>query len=358
MPDIFVDDIPEMLIATLPYIQRDQPVFEAQDLQEYPALDQLMRKDRALIEDGGGTSVEVPIVLASTSRARGVALDDPDEVNIGHTSKYINVPWRHSKTDYGYERRLLLMNSTSEERIYNYMAQERNAGWMDFYKYLETTFWSLTASTNTIDSWGLHNWIVYNSSTGFNGGHPSGYSDVGGISATTYAKWNNYTFNYTNMSEDDFMVKAWKMRLRTGFKRPTRIDDYYNGMGDQNQYYVNLDTSLGIAQLAESRNENLGFDVGPDSRATFGGNPINWVPAFDGEFDTPPTLTTTTSNPFYQINWKYFGFVFLKGDYLHEDGPMQLPDRHNTYGMFVDLTHNSYCKSRRCQGVGAKSAPV
>ncbi len=357
MPDIFVDDIPEMLIATLPYIQRDQPVFEAQNLQEYPALDQLMRKGRALIEEGGGTSVEVPIVLSTTNRARAVALDDPDEVQLGHTSKFINVPWRHSKTDYGYERRLLLMNSTSEERIYNWMTQERNAGWLSFYEYLENTFWSLTSVSDTLNSWGLHNWIVYNSSDGFTGTLPSGYSDVAGIVPASFPKWTNYSFTYTNMSEDDFMTKAWKMKLRTGFKRPTKIEDYYTGMGDQNQYYVNLDTSLAIAQLAESRNENLGFDIGPDSRATFGGNPVNWVPAFDGEFDAAGTITAAAA-PFYQINWKYFGFVFLKGDYLHEDGPMQLPDRHNWYGVFVDLTHNTYCKSRRCQGVGAKSAPV
>ncbi len=359
MSQIHVSDIPEMLVATLPLIQRDQPVFEAQNLQEYPAVEQLMRKGRALIEEGTGTSVEVPIVMTGSNRAKGVTLDDPDEAQFGHTSVMQQVQWRHSKTDYAYERRLILMNSGSEERIYNYMTQERNVGWLSLYEYLENIFWSLTAVGNDVDAYGIHNYIVYNATTGFTGTVPSGFTTVAGVNPTTYPKWTNYSANYTNISEDDFMPKMWSMKDRTGFKRPMKIEDYYSGMGDQNQYYCNRDTLNQIRQLAQARNEDLGFDIGADGsgRPVFDGNPINRVPAFDGEFDFPGTIASTCG-AIYQINWKWLGFVFLKGDYLHEDGPMQLPDRHNWYGVFVDLTHNLYCKSRRAQGVMAKSAPV
>lgn len=353
MPDLMVDDIPEMLVATQADIQRDNPVFEATDLQEYYALDQMMRKGRAKKESGNGTSVQVPIVLDVTNRAEGVTLTTPDRAQFGHTADMIDVPWRHSRTNYAYERRLLAMNSGSPERIYDYLVQERNAGWQSFYDYLERVSWGFTPATNTIDAWGIGNWIVYNATEGFNGGTPTGYNDVAGVS---HAKYKNYTAQYTNVTADNFMRLARRMKLRTGFKSPKRVQDYYDGVGDQNQYYTDLETLMAIEALAESRNENLGWSIGWDGRATFGRNPINWVPAFDGEFDFAAVMAAS-SNPFFQINWSSFGYVFLKGDYLHEEKPTKLPDRHNWFGVWVDLTHNSYCDCRKRQGLLAKADP-
>lgn len=354
MPELMVDNIAEMLVATQPDIQRDHPVFEGSNLQEYFALDQMMRKGRAKKESGTGTSVQVPIVLELSKRAEGVTLTTPDNAQFGHLSQMMDVPWRHSRTNYAYERRMLTMNSTSPERIYNFLVQERNAAWSDFYEYLEWVNWRYTPADNAVDAWGIFNWIVYNATEGFNGGNAAGYGDTAGIN---HAKFKNYTGQYTNITSDDFMRKARRMKLKTGFKTPKRVEDYYSGIGDQNQYYVNNDTYLDIQALAESRNENLGWSIGIDKAATFSGNKINWVPAFDGEFDFPATVAAG-SDPFLQINWSSFGYVFLKGDYLRETKPIQLPDRHNWYGVYVDLTHNTYCDCRKKQGILAKSDPM
>lgn len=354
MPLDHVDDVAEMLIATQPLIMRDKPAFLATDLQKYHALDRLMRKDRAKVESGTGTSVELPVVLETANTASGVGLTEPFSAQFGHTAAMMDVPWRHSRSGYAYIRQLIAMNSSSPERIYNYLTMERNNGWMAFYKYLEQTFWGLTLAAAEKDFWGLFNWIVYNATDGFTGGVPTGYSTVAGIS---HDKWKNYSATYTNLDEADFMQKAWNMKLRTGFESPEKIEDYYGDMGDQNQYYVNRATFLGMKTLAESRNENLGFDLGPDRNVRFSANKINWVPAFDGEFDFGATILAG-SDPFIQLDWSCFGFVFLKGEYLREDPPAKLPDKPNCFGVPIDLTCNTFCSNRRKQGIMAKSAPT
>lgn len=350
--DFLVDDVSEMLIATQPYIQRDKPVFEVADLQEYHAVDRLYGAYKE--EPGTGTSVEFPVVLEVSNRASGVDLTETFTAQFGHTSALANIPWRHSRSGYAYIRQLITMNSSSPERVYNYLTQERNAGWMSFYKYLETCFWGLTLAASTKDPWGVFNWIVYNATEGFNGGIPTGYSDVAGIS---HAKWKNYTGQYTDVTADDFMQMAWKMKLRTGFKTPEEISDDYAYSMDRRQYYVNLATLLATTTLAETRNENLGWDLSPTNKPLFGGNQLTWVPAFDGEYDFSATILSG-SDPFLQVDWSRFGYVFLKGEFLREDKPIRLPDKPNTYGVPIELTSNTYCNCRRAQGLLAKSNPT
>ncbi len=353
--ELQVDDISEMLIATQPYVQRDQPVFLANDLQEYHAVDRLIRDDRMKEEPGTGTSVQFPVILETSTRATGVTLTTPIEAQFGHTSDMADIPWRHSKSNYSYIRQLLAMNSSSPEKVYDYMKSLRAEGWMDLYKYLERTFWDFTPSTNELDAWGIFNWIVYNATVGFNGGVPGAYTDVAGIS---HDKWKNYSGQYTNVSEDDLMDKLWDMKLRTGFKTPDEISADYPEEMDRRQYYVDRATWKACKTLAENRNENLGFELGPGTnKPTYGGNQLTWIPQFDGEFDTAGTIASGSA-PFLQVDWSAFGYVFLKGEFLRESQPIMLPDRDNCHVVTISLTHNTYCNNRRKQGLLAKSDPM
>ena len=68
-----------------------------------------------------------------------------------------------------------------------------------------------TDSSDVVTPRGLFYWIVKNSGTpGFNGGIPSGFTDVGGLSPTTYPRWKNWTGQYVNIVMKTVVFIYWQ----------------------------------------------------------------------------------------------------------------------------------------------------
>jgi hypothetical protein len=220
------------------------------------------------------------------------------------------------------------------------MVPRRAAAMIDLAKEIEDKAWSSPGGSDTRLPYGLPYWIVKNSTTGFNGGAPSGHTTVGGVSLTDSPNFKNYTVTYTDVTKADLIKKLRTMARKINFKSPVDIPEYRGGKSRQH-LYVNEATITDIETLGEQQNENLGRDIASmDGKLVFHGNPIVYVPKLDSD----------TSNPVYMVDHQTFYPVCLKGDYLRETKNMA-PNQHNITQYFVDLTYNFLCVDRRRNGV-------
>jgi hypothetical protein len=180
---------------------------------------------------------------------------------------------------------------------------------------------------------------VKNSTTGFNGGLPSGHSTIGGVSLTDSPTFKNYTAQYVQVSKQDLVKKLRTAHRKCNFVSPIDSRDYRNGVGKRFRLYMNDATISDIEDVGESQNENLGRDVASIDgvQMVFRGNPMRYIPKLDED----------TTNPVYGIDHSVFMPVCLSGDYLRESEPIRAPNQHNWFNVFVDLTYNYLCLDRR-----------
>ena len=338
MPAIQGDDIADLVASTLKDLGPGKWVDLASDLQEYIALPKILNKEKVGFQSGYGLQWNVMVDTADAAQNAG--LYAVDNVNVGDMMKNATLPWRHSLAAWAYERREISMNR-SPARIVEILKERRAGAMIDLAKLIENNFWGKPAGpTDTLTPHGIDYWIVRNSSEGFNGGIPSGWSDVAGLSPTTYPNWKNYTAQYTTVDKTDLIRKMRRAFVFTKFKSPTEIPTYNKG----NRYgiYSNYAVVGKLEEILESQNDKLGNDIASkDGMVMFRRTPIQWV----------PKLETDAQNPIYGINWGWFRPVFLKGEYMRETGPQQAPHQHNVQQVFLDLTYNFECKNRRAQWV-------
>lgn len=338
-----VSDIADLVNATLDDL--GPPRFEqiAQRLTDYEIMGRLLKKDRILIKSGKG--VERRVMLDHSGAARHTEMYGTDQTNITDVLKLLNVPWRFAETHYLIERRENLMNTPPSELV-DLLELRRADAMISLTEELETKGWSKpTDSADGISPWGIAYWIVKNTSEGFNGGNPSGFSDTGGISAALEARWNNWTAQYSAVSASDLIRRMRRAHLRTGFKSPVDIPDLRSGKGERFRIYMNGETKLTFEEVAVAQNNQLGSDVASmDDRTVFKKNPIIYVAELDAD----------ATDPVYMIDTSTLFIVALKGDVLNESGMKPLANSHNTLASFVDLTYNFACIDRRRNAVISK----
>jgi hypothetical protein len=227
-------------------------------------------------------------------------------------------------------------------RIVDLLKIRRADAMIDLAKRMETDFWSKPAtSDDTTTPYGVQMYVVKNSTEGFTGGDPTGFSSgTAGIATATYARWKNYSGSYTNKTRADLITKMRKAATYTNFKAPIDIPQY-NGSSKYG-YYTTYNVVAAMETIAEDQNENLGNDVASkDGIVTFRRTPITWVPQLDAD----------TSDPIYGLNWGVMNPVFLKGEYMREEPETKVAGQHTTFAVHVDTTYNLLCRDRRKQFV-------
>lgn len=313
----------------------------AQNLTDYEIMGRLLKEDRVLIQSGKG--FERRVMLSQSGAARHVEMFATDNTSIIDVLELLNVPWRHAMTDYTIERRENLMNKTPAELV-NLLTVRRTDAMISLTEVLETAGWaSPVDSSDRIEPFGIPHWVVKNSSEGFNGGNPSGFSaGAGGISTTAFPKWANYTAQYVSVTKTDLIFRMRRAHMSTNFKSPVDIKDLRTGKGERFRIYLNLETLLSIESLAEFQNDQLGADVASmDGRTVFKKNPLVYVPQLDAD----------ATDPVYMIDTNTLYIIALAGDILQESGMQRVPNSHNTMQNFIDLTYNFVCIDRRRNAV-------
>lgn len=334
------EQIDDIVTATLPALNKGKFTQIAQDFTRY-VVGRLLKQRKVGFQSG--YQIQFRAITRDSGAARMVGLYEEIVPNVVNVLTYGSIPWRHTNTHWAWERRQALF-CRDESEIVDLLTSQRFASLLSLAVLMEREFWNKpTDSTDTTEIFGIPYWIVKNAVDGFNGGNPTGFdAGAGGLSTTTYPNWKNYTFTYDSVSKVD-LVRPWRMAFeKCGFESPVDITDLRMGRGNDYQFFTVLDTKQKIEELGEAQNENLGKDIASmDGQVVFRRCPILWAQQLEAD----------TTNPIYGINWGYLRPVFLKGDFMTEQGPFTPSHQPNVREVHVDITWNVACYDRRRQMV-------
>lgn len=340
MPTLRDIDIADMLTTTLYDLGRGRFHQIAQELQEYIVLPRLLRKGRIRIQ-ASGVGIKETLMTSIGGTARWVGLLEEDAINFNDLLDTMTVNWCRLTDNMAWERRMLLENR-GEARINNVIKPQRVAMMLRIADALEEGFFAAPDSTDIKKPWGIKYWMVKNSSTGFNGGLPSGFSTVAGVNLTDSPTFKNYTFQYTNVTKSDLIKKLRTAHRKCRWRSPYKTAGMESEFGERRQLFMNETTISAIEEVGEAQNENLGRDIASmDDQIVFKKHPLVYVPYLDADTSYPIYMTDTdTIIPF-----------ILKGDYLRETDAKVSPRQHNTFEVHVDLSINFIMTNRRANCV-------
>lgn len=312
----------------------------AQKLQRYEVMGSWFKKDKVTFD--GAIGIQRNLMARTTGNARHTGITATDTVELQDVLAQLKVDWVHAETYWPFIYQEQLYQKAPHE-IVNTIEMRRHAAMLDLADELEDKAWSSPASDNNTDPLGIPYWVVKNSTTGFNGGLPSGHTTVANVNLTSVPTFKNYTHQYTTVSKQS-LIKP----MRTGFRKinfqaPMDVRDYTKESGRQYRNYVNEATMADIEDIGESQNENLGRDIASmdGGDMLFRKNLIKWIPKLDED----------TSNPVYMINHGVWCPVCLKGDYLRETPAIRAAMQHNVFYTTIDLSYNYVCVDRRANAV-------
>lgn len=339
-------EILDLSTSTLNELRKGRLVQFAQRLQRYEVMGRIIRSDRIVFQ--GGKGIQQRVMTEHSDVATDVGFFEEDQISIRDTLSFVDIPWRHTQTHYAWDRREMLEN-TSEEEIVDLLRVRRTDGFLSLAQHMETKFWDTSPDANDERSiFPIGYWIPKATTTqeGFVANVPSGFTTLGGINPSTVVNWRHYAADYAAVSKTDLIAKVRKGVELTHFESPVGLEDFRIGRGQRTRWYCNLDTRLAIDTIGESQNENLGRDVASmDGITTLKGNAVIYVPALDGDSD----------DPLYGVNLDFFYPVFLRGNFMRETDPVIVPNMHNAFVVWVDLSWNIYCDDRRRQQIYNKA---
>jgi len=349
MPTLQADDITDLVNSTDQNRGRYKLTELMTDLQEHFAMTRLMRKGRVTL--GAGRGIQINTLMNPDTNARNTGLFAVDNVSRTDGSVIGSVPFRHSVGASTFDVIETAMNK-SPEAIWDLTAELRAQKLTSLSQLMETNFWGEpSASSDATTPFGLKYWLTYNATEGFNGGNNSNFSGgPGGIDRTSYSRWKNYTFKYTDAdSKTDCIRKIRKAMWKTGFKPPAPnmgLKDY--NTGNNYEIFTTYDNVSRWEELAENQNDNLGNDLASkDGDVMIRKTPVFAVPYLESN--------EATSDPIVGINWGVFKIAFLRGREMVHTPFHRAPNQHNVRQDFIDCTYNIVCYDPRRCWLGAKS---
>jgi hypothetical protein len=311
------------------------------DKQEFIALPMLLKKEK--VKTMTGRDISVVAITDQNNQAMNVGLFNVDEYNAPDIMARNTIPWRHTTTNYIFDRRESAMNQNDEDQIFDLIETRRAGAWISLAEKMEDNFWGKPAtSSDDTTPYGIDTYIVRNASTGFYGGNPSGFTTGVIFDSTVQTRWKNWTDVYVNVTKADAIFRMRKAMTYTQFKSPVSIKNLKN-VGSKRVIYTNRDVILKMAELVENQNDNLGNDLASkDGDVYFWKNPVNVVAKLDSD----------ANDPIYGVDWDNFYPVFLKGEHFNESKPYALKGKqHNVVAVDIDSTYNWLCKNRRGQWI-------
>ena len=324
--------IDDMVTATLPDLGRFKFTDISFTLREHIVMSQLMKKNRVGFDDGH--TLQFNVKVRNGNQARQTGLFDTDNVHIDNVLKTASVPWTFADTHFAYEIREPGFNG-GKSKILDILKVRRSEAMQSAVELMEEKFWQAPDATQPLDPYGLRYWIVPNAAEGFNGGAPSGFSDVAGLSPTTYPTWRNWTAQYAAITRDDLVRKVRKACHFCKFKPPVAYPSYEKSMDWQ--HLVPYSVLSELEEYLQTENDNLGMDIAKyDGQVLFKRVPVEHAAMLDSD----------VTKPWFGVNWGVFGLAFLKGQYMKTSKPVQGAS-HNTRAIFTDWTYQYQCRDRR-----------
>lgn len=342
MPVLQASDIADVVAACQNELGRLKITDLSYDLQEYHALKRILKKGKTSAITAPEIQWNVRTTTAGAARHTGLHATDIVVFADGLTTA--KIPWRHSYASYPIDEREITMNA-NENKIVDLVKERRGMAMTDLAKLLETDAWG-TVSDDGESPFGFQYWLTYNAVTGFNGGNHTNFpAGPGGLSATDYPRWKNFTAQYTDVSKADLIRKMREAFMKCQFQSPTDAPEYAQRW--KWAIYMNYETIAAFEDAADLQNDNLGPDVaGMAGRTTFRRIPLEYVPFYDDY---------STSNPVIMVDWGSFEVKVLKGEFLRELNNIRMTDKHRELVTYIDLSWNMLCRDRRRSALIAKA---
>lgn len=303
------------------------------------------------VVEQGGTEIQFQLQTKNTGNAVTSGLYAQDQTSVEDVTITASVPWTKQSTSWAFDVDEALFQS-DETTLLNLLLIREHDALNSLAELNEEFLWSSPSDSTKKQPMGIPFWIKKDASTtpdgAFNGGNPTGW-DAGcaGVSSTTYPRWRNWTFGWTQASRDDLVKKLKKAIAFTSFRPPVPYQQLEFKKGADYQIYTTYRVTEPLEALAESRNDNLGQDLARYvGQVTIGGVPIKFVPYLEAN---------DTSDPLYGVNWKAFRPYVLSGCDMRRSKPTEVAGQHTVRKVFIDTWMNYICVNRRCCFVGSKA---
>jgi hypothetical protein len=308
------------------------------DLQDHVLVRELWKGRKKVF--GGGDPWEFEAQIDHNHSAKAVGLFETDGSALTDTMIKGTVNARHVNAHYIYDQREPAFQKGGVA-IVNLVKTRYVAMMVSFFEYLEGVLWSLPSDDNKTP-FGVKYWVTRNSSEGFNGGNPTGFSSgKAGISQSTYARWANWTNEYAAVSKEDLIRKMRRAHRRTKFRSP--VSHATPTVGSmRNGIYTNDDVIGLMEEELESQNMNLGNDLASkDGRTMFKSTPVTYV----------SYLNSDTKDPVYMLDWQTMALGVLQGWQNQLSAPYMVPNKSKVRRVDLDATMQMICTDLRRQAV-------
>ena len=317
---------------------------------EYPEYISSRVINEKNVVERGGADIRFKLQTKNTGLARNTGLYAQDVTGVEDLTTEGVIPWTKQTVNWSYDIDEPLFQSDRETIVGELLVRE-HACMNDMAELNEENLWSAPTSTSDARPMGIPFWLQKDASTtpagAFNGGNPSGFtSGAAGINSTTYTRWKNWAFGYTNVTPDDLVVKIKKSLYSTKFMAPNPHPEV--GFGESKYHiFTTYDVREPLERLAETRNDNLGNDVAKYiNNVLVGGVPVEAVHYLDSN--------DGTADPLYGVNWKAFR-PFLKRGANMRQTQKRAPLQHTVREVHYDTWMNYACYNRRLCWVGSKA---
>lgn len=326
--------------TTLPQLNRGRIVEITSDIQEY-TVSKFLNKQGVVTVDGG-KSFQWDVMVADSGSAANVGLGYIDQPNIVDTVVQATADWRHLKVDWANIAQELQMNKGASQIVDLEMLREK-AAMIAQVKLMENNLWGPpVTSSDTITPWGIKTWVVKNATQGFNGSTQSGGNSVLGLNPSTWTRWKNYTDQYTDVTDTDFVRRMLRAIRFTNFRPPVDGLPLLNGGNYKYGLYTNNGLLAPAEEYLKASNDSLGNDMAKyQGKLVIAGIPVQWV----------PLLESDTTNPIYLLNHNDVKIYRLKNWWMRRSAVPMMPGQHTVSGYFYDTTMQLVFVTRRGSGV-------
>lgn len=328
----------------------------AMQYTHYPVVGTMLGPDKVQIESG--YRIERNLMTRLPDAAYMSSLYGDDQIVAEDTTSKVIVEFRQASSGFMFDIDEISPNR-GEAQIFDVMKKKRAEADGAMIELLEAKSWSTpSASTDTLEFYGIPYWVVKNATAGFTGGAPSGHTLVGNIDPSSVTNWKNYSVTYEDITKADLITKLRTAIRKCDFKKVLPdLAEYRKGKKDY-RLYVNEATLVELENIGESQNENLGRDVAPMDGGILSKRGVTGVSEFDGDLTFrrrpiiyAPQLDADTENPVYGIDHTVTMFVAAAWCNMRESKVQHHPRKHNVRQVFKDLRGNFCCVDRRANFV-------
>lgn len=340
------DQIPDFVQATLSLFKK----YKWTDISlEYPDYVASRINSEKAVKEQGGKDISFRLKTKNTGLARTSGLYAQDVTGVDDVLTSGSVGWKMHTVNWSYDIGEDEFQSDETEIIDMLKIREHDA-MSDLAELREEFLWGSPTSTTDDRPMGIPFWIQKDASTtpegAFNGVDPSGFTaGRANVSSVTYPRWRNWTFGYTNVTQDDWVRKVKFSLYKTNFRAPVPHPELRYSQS-QRVIYTVYDVREPLERLAESRNDKLGNDVARYvNDVVVAGIPIESVHYLDAN---------DSSDPSYGVDWGVFR-PFIKRGWDNRRTMKSAAKQRNVREVHYDTYMNYCCYNLRALWVGSKA---